>query len=530
MLETKNNNKTVRQLEDYLDELKFVNSDPDDVTDEITGAGECSKYTEFREALSRFSTEQVRDLIHDIYNNKGMLSLEQAIKQFIKAVDTDEDGIDCEDIMKYEGLVRDDDDIRAENPDDVFNGDVIKTIFDDNNCDAPDEITDATEDSSDAEEVSDGNEEEVSDDPDDVTDEITDAPKGSKYHELGEALKKFSTEQVRDLIHDIYNNKGTLSLEEAIEQFIKAVGKDEDGIDYDDIMKYEGLVRDDDDIRAENPDDVFNGDVIKSILGTSGSSSDDDEDEEEVSGGGGGDGNEEEEVSGDDDGYKVDRGEKSKWHKTKLNDKNVEFQYESLERPFKGDVSTGDADYIMVIKSGGKEHRTITEDHFGVTGGDVVGYAGSKDKAVMLVNVRDLDNINIDTGDSSVQIIRIKTDEDLTVLGGSAIDDELVKGSNTDNDDDDTTVWKNGEAVNKENIEHRRVESPYGYDDGAFFTIYADDETKEGTSRTNKLIRSSQTYWGGGDDTAYLLEPGQTADPTGGGGSGNGAILHIGIA
>jgi hypothetical protein len=29
----------------------------------------------------------------------------------------------------------------------------------------------------------------------------------------------------------------------------------------------------------------------------------------------------------------------------------------------------------MVIKSGGKEHKTITENHFGVTGGDVVGYA-----------------------------------------------------------------------------------------------------------------------------------------------------------
>ena len=137
----------------------------------------------------------------------------------------------------------------------------------------------------------------------------------------------------------------------------------------------------------------------------------------------------------------------------------------------------------------------------------------------MLVYVRDLDKINMDTGDSSVQIMRIRTDETLTVLndGKGALDNDLVQGDRSSSRD----------AIIRldYSIDHRRVEA--WNQDNNFFTVYADDESKYG-HRVKKCGDASEIFYYGGDDSAYLLPPEAQAD-TRGKGSGNCAIIHIGV-
>lgn len=220
--------------------------------------------------------------------------------------------------------------------------------------------------------------------------------------------------------------------------------------------------------------------------------------------------------------HNVSRTEKSPWSTLNLPEGTAEVQYESLDRPYKGAVSTAGADYILIIKSGGKTHNSIDnpQSFFGTRDGDLVGVTGSKDKGMMLIKVDDLDKIQMDTGDSSVQIMRIKTDETLTVLndGSGALDNDLVRGGK----------GASREAINRlgYSIDHRRVEA--WNDDKNFFTVYADDESKY-DHRVKKYGDASEIFYYGGDDSAYLLPPGARADKKGEG-SGNGAIIHIGVA
>lgn len=60
---------------------------------------------------------------------------------------------------------------------------------------------------------------------------------------------------------------------------------------------------------------------------------------------------------------------------------SAQVQYESLDRHYKGSISTSDADYILVIKSGGKKHNSIDhpETFFGTRAGNIVGVTRSKD-------------------------------------------------------------------------------------------------------------------------------------------------------
>jgi hypothetical protein len=220
--------------------------------------------------------------------------------------------------------------------------------------------------------------------------------------------------------------------------------------------------------------------------------------------------------------YDVGRTEKSNWHTVDLPEGSVDVQYESLDRPFKGGIPTDGADYILVIKSGGKSHDSIDDpgNFFGTQDGEQIGFTGSKDKGMMLIKVDDLDSIQMDTGNSSVQIVRIKTDEELTVLnnGSGALDNDLVRGGKGYSQSE---VNKLGYST-----EHRRVEawdSP-----NSFFTVYADDESKY-DHRVDKYGGASDVFFYGGDDSAYLMPPGAQAD-TRGGGSGNGAIMQLGFA
>lgn len=223
--------------------------------------------------------------------------------------------------------------------------------------------------------------------------------------------------------------------------------------------------------------------------------------------------------------YDVKRPNKSAWHTYTHNGKAATVQYESLGRPSSGVIQKDGAKYILVIKSGGRVHRAISKDHFGATGGSFVGYAGSKDKAIALLNVSGNSAFRINTGDSSMQLIRIKTVHALSVISGSAIDDELVKGDPDHNSDDRTTMWASGKATNAEFIEHRRVEAINNSNN--FFTLYADDESSK-PERVTKFGNLSTVYWYGGDDSAYLLNPGKKECPSCNG-TGNGAILHIRI-
>lgn len=219
--------------------------------------------------------------------------------------------------------------------------------------------------------------------------------------------------------------------------------------------------------------------------------------------------------------FNVSRNQTSPWSSLDLPKGTADVQYESLGRPYKGPVSTDGADYILIIKSGGKQHNSIDnpESFFGTKDGDILGVTGSKDKGTMLIDVKDLDKIQMDTGNASVQIIRIKTDEELTVLndGRGALDNDLVRGGRSKSD---AAIRRLGYS-----IEHRRVEA--WNDDDNFFTVYADDESKY-DHRVEKYGDASEIYYYGGDDSAYLMPPGARADKKGSG-SGNGAIIHIGV-
>lgn len=373
----------------------------------------------------------------------------------------------------------------------------------------------------------------------------------SGYNALENALNKgtgqkgFSLVQIEDLIWDINKSKkSSMSLDQAIKHFIDVVDKDNNRITRSDITGYE---HDDKSLLRKNViiggrRDIFDRQVIKSIFDddstTRGNSS-------ETSG---------KETTAEvnpktkkayEDSIKkhtVNRKQSSEWKTLSLPKGEATVQYESLTRPENGfitkNIDTDGADYIMVIKSGGRKHRTFDDPqkHFGtdIAESKVLGYVGDTDKAIMLLNVRDLDSFDIKIGDASVQIVRIKTNQKLKVLSGSAIDDELLETDDDHESADKTTAWKNGKgkgkAVTKDTIEHRRVESP----SNSFFTLYADDESakdgKPNIERIDKYIDASATYWYGGDDSAYLLRPGEAADTKNTDGSGNGAIMHIGIA
>lgn len=226
--------------------------------------------------------------------------------------------------------------------------------------------------------------------------------------------------------------------------------------------------------------------------------------------------------SGSGQRYDVRRTQASEWSDVTFDEGSAEIQYESLDRPYRGSIDTDGADYILIIKSGGKQHHSIDNPtrFFGTNDGDIVGVTGSKDKGMMLIDVAELDQIDMNTGNSSVQIMRIRTDEELTVLndGRGALDNDLVRGGS----------GYSREAVEQlgYDIDHRRVEA--WNDSDNLFTIYADDESKY-DHRVEKYGGVSEVFYYGGDDSAYVLPPGAQAD-TRGSGSGNGAIIHLGVA
>ena len=161
----------------------------------------------------------------------------------------------------------------------------------------------------------------------------------------------------------------------------------------------------------------------------------------------------------------------------------------------------------MITISAGKKHTDIgnPNDFYGVKGGEIIGYSGDKDKSVALVKVDNPNNFSVKGGNRSMQLTWINTDKDLTVLNNKALalDDEVVKA---------------GDA------QHRRVET---WDD-AFFGYYADDES-DYLGRLGKFGDSATHVFDGGDDSGYLYEADTRSDKDGTGGSGNGAMLQIGI-
>lgn len=176
-------------------------------------------------------------------------------------------------------------------------------------------------------------------------------------------------------------------------------------------------------------------------------------------------------------------------------DDSTQMQYDKLPRGFNGSIPTDDADYIAIIKSGGRDpKKAINEDSFRASGGNVVGMTGSADKGILLLDTRGQSDINIDVGESAVQFVRIKTDKNLQVdnNGGGALDPSLGEGN-------------------------RLIATEAGSD----FSIYGDDESKY-SDRVKELQAASTVDFYNGDDSAYILSSGENA-----GNKGNGSIMQI---
>ncbi|MFT6213212.1 MAG: hypothetical protein ACJARD_001346 [Alphaproteobacteria bacterium] len=390
------------------------------------------------------------------------------------------------------------------------------------------------------------------------------------YNFLNPVLGQLTDAQLQDLAHDIYKSKGTLSFNDAMQKFIQKISGSDGVFQLNDLINAQSngqnLLRKKASDIGKHRRDIFDRNVISDIINdsqvsslsngsgnTQSQNSDTNMDEEDANNNPNS-GTKSRRIANPDNEdpippapapaladqnppsappveagsntrFNVSRGNKSAWHTETFPQGNVEMQYESLERPYRGPVATDGADYIMIIKSGGRVHNKINnpQDYFGTNDGEMIGYSGDKDKGMMLIKVSDLDKINMETGNSSVQIIRIKTDQELTFLnnGGQAIDDELLD-TRTSNGDQTAQRAAGG------TIAHRRVNA---FNQGnSFFTIYADDESQEedNPDRVRKYSDASRMTYYGGDDSSYLMAPGAQADPKGKG-SGNGAIGHLGF-
>ncbi len=174
-----------------------------------------------------------------------------------------------------------------------------------------------------------------------------------------------------------------------------------------------------------------------------------------------------------------------------------EMEYEYLKDE-SGTIDTKNADYVMVIRSAGRDQKEIDENYFGTTGGTVIGQTGSKDKAMQLLDTSNVDSIKFD---KKVQIIRIYTDG------------KELKVDNAMNNNNSMSGALDPELGNSENSIKK--------DTGSDFAIYADDESKY-DERVKTLSAATDTTFFSGDDSAYVMTSEKAAKPR-----GNGAIMQL---
>lgn len=172
-------------------------------------------------------------------------------------------------------------------------------------------------------------------------------------------------------------------------------------------------------------------------------------------------------------------------------------------KPKAGNISTDGADYIVVIRSLGRTQTELDEGYFDSSGGTVVGTTGSKDKAMQLIDVKDVGSINL-SDTNGTQILKIDTDGKALKL------DNGTSGSNPLNGALDPDLGNSTNSIKR--------------DGGSDFAIYADDESKF-DDRVAKLKAGSSTSFYSGDDSAYILEDTTPVDVR-----GNGAIMQLSYA
>lgn len=171
------------------------------------------------------------------------------------------------------------------------------------------------------------------------------------------------------------------------------------------------------------------------------------------------------------------------------------LRYSKLAREHNGSFQTKGADYLLIVKSHGRDwSKKADQGWFRASGFDVnLGVVGSHDKGMMLVRTRNTASVRIDVNDSAVQILHITTNKGFRVLN---------KGSG---------------VVDPGN----KAEKVQGLGSGISF--YAEDEGGKG-SRNEDFGRISEDVFGTGDDLLYVITGTKKSNH-----NGNGAIMHTSL-
>jgi hypothetical protein len=212
----------------------------------------------------------------------------------------------------------------------------------------------------------------------------------------------------------------------------------------------------------------------------------------------------------------------------KIND-DVQIEYVKAPNNYKNDaLPTDGADYMVFISSSGghangtyQPHSSIDEHHMNVHPSlqdRVVGWVGSKDKGMLLIDTRGLSTIPFE-GKNETEFARLKVTD-----GKSLQIDNNAKGGNS-SDNSDINGALDPEIVDAGRKSHRRVETQSGSD----FSIYAEDEGSY-TERINNLSSKATAGFEAGDNSLFVFGTGVSVE-TGSNtkGIGNGAIAQISV-
>jgi hypothetical protein len=180
-----------------------------------------------------------------------------------------------------------------------------------------------------------------------------------------------------------------------------------------------------------------------------------------------------------------------------------DFDYTALQRERNKDVTmnfaTKGAKYLLIIKSGGRDVKPAKTSFFDTTGYNrIIGTVGSKDKGMMLIDVKGKNSVRITRNNSAKQVLRIYTDKNMEVLNDN-------RGGKNLNGALDPSLG--GKKVTK--------------DRNAFMTFYADDEGGKG-NRDDDFGNISVKGFGKGDDLLWIITGNKTSSS-----KGNGAIMHV---
>lgn len=333
--------------------------------------------------------------------------------------------------------------------------------------------------------------------------------KSSNYDDLEEALDGFSDGQIRDLINDIDKARGDMDLGRAVNHFIDKVDKNDNGISENDIKRYYNLLRDDVSIGNGGKNDIFKLSVIKSVFDSAPSGND--------RGSSGGSSR----ISGSTGGSIVkmehkENGTFESGYKRINNDVEIQYitapnRYEQKNFPTKG------ADYMIIVSSSGGHDKGSYRAHSGVNPDilkipenlkdRVVGWVGSQDKCMILINTRGINSFNFE-GKNETELIRLKTGGKELRLDNKATGKQGTSGSDIKG------------ALDPE-IRKEHVKADGG--DSNDFSIYAEDEGRN-QKRLDTLAEKAKVGFDGGDNSLFVFNPNTEVNL-----NGNGAIANISV-